>query len=181
MPNGVVVGYNTNMQGLMQFGYDLYIELKSVKSPVFLCVGSDKFVIDSLAPIVAEKLKNEYSIPAIVYGGLSYNVNRLNLMEVVCYIEAVHEGSPIVLIDATLGENVGDVEITRGVYAGLGNCLPNRKLGALSILGVVGRKIANFNLNSTRLKYIMDMADFIAKGCCLAMNKIAKDKCLKVT
>ena len=149
----------------------MYRELCKTNCPIFLCVGSDKFVIDSLAPIVAEKLKLEYNVPAIVYGGLSYNINRSNVMEAVNYIETMHSNSSIILIDASLGDNIGEIELKKGVFAGLGRCIPNRKIGNISILGIVGRKVADFNLNSTRLRYIVDMADFIAKGCYLAINK----------
>ena len=95
-------------------------------------------------------------------------------MEAVCYIETIHPSSPIVLIDATLSSNVGAILLKDGCFAGVGKCLPIKKLGNISILGVVGRKVADFNLNSTRLKIVVDMARFIAKGCFLAINKLDK-------
>ena len=168
--------YRVNGQNLLPFGYEIYNKLKGMKEPIFLCVGSDKFVIDCLGPIVAEKLKNQYNIPAIVYGGLGYNVNRTNLMEVVNYISVMHSNSSIVLIDATVDKSVGTVKITGAAFAGLGKCIPNRRIGAVSILAVVERKIANFNLNSTRLKLVVDMAEFIAKGCFLAVNRIKRER-----
>ena len=167
--------YKIVAENLMLFGYELYTQLKMVKEPIFLCVGSDKFVMDSLAPIVAEKLKNEYNIPAIVYGGLGYNINRTNIQEAVNYISVMHENSSIVLIDATVGSAVGTVSITSGAMVGVGQCIPNRRIGELSILGVVERKIAQFNLNSTRLKLIVDMAEFIARGCFLAVTRIKRE------
>lgn len=167
--------YRACSENLFGFAYSIYKELKGLKKPIFLCVGSDKFVFDSLAPIVAEKLKKEYDIPMLVYGGLSYNINANNLMEAVNYIETMHDGSSIILIDATLDKNVGEIVVTKGAFAGRGRCIPNRKIGDLSILGVVGRKVANFNLNSTSMSLIVSLADFIARGCFLAVNKIQKE------
>ena len=154
-----------------RFGYELYKKLKGEKEIVFLCVGSDKYVSDCLAPIVAEMLRHHYNIPARVYGGVRYNVNATNLMEVVHYIEAMYENAKIIMIDATLDANVGEVLIQDRAFAGMGKCLPNRPIGSLSILGVVGRRVANFNLNSTRLNLVMQMAEFIARGCYMAVRK----------
>ena len=165
------MNFKVNRENLFKFGYELLKKIKGRDKVVFLCVGSDKFVSDSLAPIVAEMLKRVYNIPAIVYGGIDYNINATNLMEVVHYIEAMQEDAMIILIDATLDVNVGEVIIRDGAFAGLGKCVPNRKLGDIAILGVVGRRYANFNLNSTRLKVIMQMAEFISKGCYLAVRK----------
>lgn len=168
--------YKTNDSELLKFGYEVYTKIKGKAKPVFLCVGSDKFVIDCLAPIVAEKLKHKYNISAFVYGGLEYNVNRTNVVEVLRYISVVHSDSSIVLIDATLDSEVGCVKVSNGAVVGLGNCLPNCKIGDLSILGVVGRRVAKIDLNSTRLRYIVDMAEFISKGCFLAVNRLEKEK-----
>lgn len=163
--------FSTDREDLLKFGYELFKRLKGKNNIVFLCVGSDKYVSDSLAPIVAEMLKRVYDIPAIVYGGIDYNVNAINLMEVVHYIEVMHDHATVVLIDATLDSCVGQVILRDKAFAGAGKCMPNRKIGDIAILGVVGKRIANFNLNSTRLKLVMQMAEFIAKGCYLAVYK----------
>lgn len=159
-----------------KFAHELYKKMKKYGKPVFLCVGSDKFVCDSLAPIVAETLRQEFNIDAYVYGGLDYNINANNLMESVCYVETVHPHSPIVLIDATLGDEVGKVSLNDGSFAGFGRSLPIKKIGTLSILGVVARKGKDFNLNSTRLKVVLDMARFISLGCHLAVEQLNKTK-----
>lgn len=168
--------YILNNDQLFQFGKDILSKIQGREKPVFLCVGSDKFVCDSLGPIVAELLKHEYDIPAYVYGGFDYNINACNVTEAIAYIETIHAGSPIILIDVTLGENVGEVVLKEGCYPALGKTLPIRKVGTISILGVVGRKVANFSLNSTRLKVIMELSRFIAKGCFLVVNYLENHK-----
>lgn len=171
--------YGLSKKDCFRFAREMSACINQGGKPVFLCVGSDKFVCDSLAPIVAEKLRHEYNLDAYIYGGLDYNINANNLMEAVNYVETMHEDSPIVLIDATLDNEVGKIKLNGGAYAGLGRCLPIRKIGAISVLGIVGRKNADFNLNSTRLKLVIDMANFISLGCFLAvyhLNKLKSDK-----
>ena len=73
-----------------KFAYSLLNKLRGKEMPVFLCVGSDKFVCDCLAPIVAEMLTKKYNIPAYVYGGLDYNINASNLTQAKNYIETIH-------------------------------------------------------------------------------------------
>lgn len=164
--------FENSREDLKNFAYTLMCKIRRDNYPVFLCVGSDKFVCDSMAPIVAELLKKKYNIKAYVYGGLDYNINANNLMEAVNYIETEHPNSTIVLIDATLGGSVGKIRLTEGSFAGLGRQLPIKKIGQLSILGVVGRNTKNFDLNSTRLKVVTDLAEFISKGCAMAVWKL---------
>jgi len=168
--------FEPQKNNLMEFSATLYRYFLNKEKPVFLCVGSDKFVADSLGPIVAEMLKKQYNIDTYVYGGIDYNVNANNLMQVVNYVETIHSQNPIVVIDATLGPNVGQVVINEGVFAGLGKCIPTCKIGQLSILGVVERKVAKFNLNSTRLHTVIKMAEFISLGCYIAFEKFNREQ-----
>lgn len=162
--------FENNVDGLKAFALELLRNIKCGDIPVFLCVGSDKFVCDSLAPMVGEMLKKRYNVRAYVYGGLDYNINAQNLMMAVNYVETMHPHSTIILIDATLDSDVGKIRLTNGSFAGLARELPIKKIGQVSVLGVVGRKNKNFDLNSTRLKVVTDLAEFIAKGCAMCVN-----------
>ena len=162
------MNYQNNRQSLKEFALEIYKIMRDKGLPIFLCVGSDKFVCDSLGPIVAEKLRHEYKIESFVYGGIDYNINAINLMEVVNYIDTIHEGRHVILIDATFGENIGQIVVNDGAFAGMGKCLPIKKIGGTSILGVIGNKGRKFNLNSTRLGNVINIADFISKGCAMA-------------
>ena len=164
--------YNCNDFDCKKFALELYRKLRKDVRPVFLCVGSDKFVCDSMAPIVGEMLTKKYNINAYVYGTLDYNINRNNLITAVNYIETNHPYSQIILIDATLGNDVGVVEITAGTFAGMGNILPIKKIGVFSILGVVGEKQKSFNLNTTSLNIVYSLSKFIAKGVAMAISSI---------
>jgi len=163
--------YKCDDEDCKKFALHLYMKLRKDIRPVFLCVGSDKFVCDSMAPIVGEMLTKKYNINAYVYGSLDYNINANNLVTAVNYIESVHPYSQIILIDATLGRDVGSVEITNGTFAGMGKILPIKKIGTFSILGVVGEKSKSFNLNTTSLNIVYTMSKFIAKGIAMAMSQ----------
>lgn len=162
--------YSLNSIEIKDFALEILRRLKPNIRPVFMCVGSDKFVCDSLAPIVSEMLTNKYNINAYVYGGLNYNINAENLMTAHNYIETEHPKSQIILIDATLGDNVGNVIISDGGFGAMGRELPIKKIGNFSILGVVGKKHKNFNLNSTKLKIVLEMSRFISKGIAMALS-----------
>lgn len=158
-----------DVSDIKKFALEIYSKLNGDSFPVFLCVGSDKVIADSLAPIVGEILVHKYNVPAYVYGGLDYNINATNLAFVTNYVECEHPRSQIILIDATLSDNVGKVIVTNGSFAGLGKILPIRKIGNFSILGVVGKKGRNFALNTTRLQLVKTLAHFIAKGIAMAL------------
>lgn len=166
--------FELNLDHLKKFAYEIVSRLKNQEKPIFLCVGSDKFVCDSMAPIVGEMLTQKYNINTFVYGGLEYNINANNVSQAINYIESRHPCNPVVVIDATLGENVGKVRIDNGSYVGLAKVLPIRKLGNFSILGVVGKNHKNFDLNSTRLQVVMSLAKFISKGIAMSMDYLEK-------
>ena len=144
-------------------------KIKPENSVVFMRVGSDKYVADSLGPIVAEILKKRYMISTYVYGGLDYNINATNLTECYKYIKTIHPYSQIVLIDATLGDNIGEIFLTEGAYAGMGKVLPLQKFGDWSILGVVGKKGRDFRLNTVKLQKIIEMAELISQAVFMAL------------
>lgn len=168
--------FSLDKVGQKKFVLSLFEMLRGKEMPVFLCVGSDKFVSDSLAPIVSELLIKKYNIPAYVYGGLDYNINATNLTQAINYIETMHPRNPIVLIDATLGEHVGKVLLTSGGFCGMGKILPLKKVGDISILGVVGKNHKNFDLNSTRLSLVVSQAKFISQTIAFVTNKLFVEK-----
>lgn len=166
----------TGKSNVKELAFEIYKGLNKNTVPVFLCIGCDKFVCDSLAPIVAENLKHRYGVCAFVYGGLDYNITSENLSEALNYITTQHDGAQIVVVDATLGETLGEIKLTKWCYPALAKTLPTRRVGDLSILGVVGKKTADFNLNSTRLKVVMSMADDISLAIAMALSIFPKHR-----
>jgi len=140
--------------------------LPSKYKPVFLCVGTDRVVCDSLGAITGELLKNKYNINAYIYGDLDFNINAENLEKTIGHIKKIHPNSPIVLIDAILGnlDEVGFVKYyPQGAYA-KGEFHKGVYVGDYSILAVVGAKgIDGLNiLKNVKLKNIVLQAEFIA-------------------
>ena len=154
-------------ENVCQIADEVKSRINTLITPVFMCVGSDKFVADSLGPIVAEICKKRYGIGAYVYGGLDYNINAINLKESYDYIKTIHPSSQVIFIDASLGDNVGEIIVGDGAFAGMGKTLPTIKMGDISILGVVGKKAGDFRINSVKLKSILNMSEVISKSLAL--------------
>ena len=164
-----MVDFNINLNKIDSVSSEIKNKINTKIKPVFMCVGSDKYVADSLGPIVGEMLKKKYNINAYVYGSLDYNINAKNLNLCYNYIRTIHPRSQVIVIDATLGEDVGNIKITDGVYAGMGNIIPTQKFGDLSVLGVVGKAGKDFRLNSVKMQLIVEMSKIISEAlymCC---------------
>ena len=142
--------------------------------PVFLCVGSDKVIGDSVGVLVGELLNKKYQISGYVYGDLDNCVTAHNLNETIRNIKKDHPYSPIVVVDSVLGETheIGSVKcypypsIPGGAYN------KGTMVGDYSILGVVDVKgIDSLSLiKSVKLKNVIKIANFIAESIFRAYN-----------
>ncbi len=138
------------------------------KKPIFICIGSDLVLGDSLGPLVGTFLKNR-NIGSYIYGTLNFPITAKEVEYAGTYLKQMHPNSITIAIDAAIGEDddVGIIRILdKGLKPGLG---VNKKLGTvgdLSIVGVVaGKSKDNFNLfNLTRLNLVYKMAEVIASG-----------------
>ena len=78
------------------------------RTPVILCIGSDKFIFDALGAIVGQLLVAA-NVKAYVYGTLDKPVNALNLERVYSFIRKKHFGSPVLAVDRRRGrKNLGE-------------------------------------------------------------------------
>lgn len=139
---------------------------------IFLCIGTDKFISDSLGPIVGNFLSKTISPNYFVYGTLKYPIHAMNLEENIKYIKKKHPNDKIVAIDASLGDkgSVGKISIKKApLYPGkgVGKVLP--PVGDISIVGIVD-VYDSIPLNSVRLGFIFDIAEVIAKSIQLALK-----------
>lgn len=113
--------------------------------PVFMCIGSDKVVGDSLGVLVGEMLRHNPSLKNRVFGHLDTPITRLNLKESIRHIKSIYPNAPVIVIDAVLGdvEEVGNIKTyPKGIIAG-GEFGKGEKVGDFSILGVVCTKGVN--------------------------------------
>lgn len=76
------------------------------KEIVFVCVGNYKIWYDSFAPCFAETLRKT-NINCYVYGGENSIVPD-NLLEYMSFIERVHAGALIIVVDNCIVDGVGD-------------------------------------------------------------------------
>lgn len=135
---------------------------------IFLCIGSDHYVGDSLGPLVGTMLK-ENQIPYRVYGTLESPVHALNLKSTLKEINKQFVKPLIVSIDACLGDQnqVGYVIFKEGPLLpgkALEKTLP--EVGDYHIKGMVNYidslPTSQF-LNDTRLYTVMNLAKTIVK------------------
>ena len=141
---------------------------KDNKKPIFICIGSDLVLGDSLGPLVGTFLKNK-NLNAYIYGTLSFPITAKEVEYARTYLKQIHPNSISIAIDAAIGnqDDVGLIRvINKGLKPGLGVDKNLGTVGDLSIVGIVASKsVQNYNLfNLTRLNLIYKMAGTIADG-----------------
>jgi putative sporulation protein YyaC len=136
------------------------------KSPVIVCIGTDRSTGDSLGPLVGSKLKKKRT-SLHVYGTLDDPVHAVNLEEQLAVIKQRHLNPFVVGVDACLGRinNVGVISLGQGPLkpgAGVKKQLP--AVGDIHITGIVNVSglMEYFVLQNTRLNLVMKMADTIS-------------------
>lgn len=138
------------------------------KKPIFICIGSDLVLGDSLGPLVGTFLKNK-NIQSYIYGTLNFPITAKEVEYARTYLKQMHPSSIAIAIDAAVGtaDDVGLVRVlNKGIKPGLG---VNKNLGTVGDLGIVGivagKSLQNHNLfNLTRLNLIYKMAEKISNG-----------------
>lgn len=138
------------------------------KKPIFVCIGSDLVLGDSLGPLVGTFLKNK-GVKSYVYGTLNFPITAKEVEYARTYLKQMHPDSIIIAIDAAIGnaDDVGLIKIVnKGLKPGLGVDKNLGMVGDYSIIGVVaGKSLQNYNLfNLTRLNLIYKMAEQISAG-----------------
>ena len=136
--------------------------------PIFICVGSDLVLGDSLGPLVGTFLRSR-KISSYVYGTLNYPITAKEVEYARTYLKQMHPSSIAIAIDAAVGEqeDIGLIRVVnKGLKPGLGVDKNLGTIGDVSIIGVVaGKSMQNHNLfNLTRLNLVYKMAKIIADG-----------------
>lgn len=166
--------YSFNLYNSMAPG-GICLSLKKIlpsftSSPVFLCIGSDLSVGDSLGPVTGTKLKEKLSnLNCYVYGTLAKPITAHEVKYMNEFLKATHPDSPIIAIDAAVGiaGDIGLIKIAkRGIKPGSGANKKLCKVGDVSIMGIVAeRSVFNYSLfSATRLNVIYKMAEIISEG-----------------
>lgn len=141
---------------------------KTKRTPLFVCVGSDLVLGDSLGPLIGTMLTKR-NVNAYIYGTLNSPITAKEILCAKTHLKMLHPNAFIIAIDAAVGnsEDVGIIKVSnRGLKPGLGVDKNLGVIGDCSIIGVVaGKSLQNYNLfNLTRLNLIYKMAETITSG-----------------
>ncbi|APM41136.1 spore protease YyaC [Clostridium kluyveri] len=148
---------------------EIFPIVKSKRTIVILCIGTDRSTGDSLGPIVGDKLKFLVRNRVALYGNLQYPVHAKNISDIITEINSKYNNPFTIAIDACLGniQNVGKIILeSKPLHPGsaMNKSLP--KVGDLSITGIVNicGAMEFMVLQNTRLFTVMQLADTISKG-----------------
>lgn len=114
------------------------------KLRIFICIGSNKIIGDSLGPLVGTYLKSKFNNNIIVYGDITNPVNFNSIDRILQEIRRKYNEKTVrILIDAALGKNVGSIVInSKELNVGIGLNKAKKINGDISIKGIVGK---NYN------------------------------------
>lgn len=118
--------------------------------PIFLCIGSDRHILDCLGPLVGSMLTD--TCPDIdVCGTLAEPLHARNLVSRMTSIQRAHPGRIHVAIDASMGSDseIGTIRLHQGPLLP-GKALSKRlpPVGHYSITGVVSTRSDRHRLRS---------------------------------
>ena len=141
---------------------------QNTERPIFICIGSDLILGDSLGPLVGTMLKSR-GAKSFVYGTLNFPITAKEVEYASTHLKQMHPNTISIAIDAAVGnaDDIGLIKVcNKGLKPGLG---VNKNLGVvgdLSIIAVVAAKsLQNTHLfNLTRLNLVYKMAETICKG-----------------
>lgn len=148
---------------------EIFPIVKSKRTIIILCIGTDRSTGDSLGPIVGDKLKFLVRNGVALYGNLQYPVHAKNISNIINEINSKYTNPFTIAIDACLGniQNVGKIILeSKPLHPGsaMNKSLP--QVGDLSITGIVNicGAMEFMVLQNTRLFTVMQLADIISKG-----------------
>lgn len=130
---------------------------------VFVCIGSDLSIGDSLGPIVGSELED---LGFNVIGTLKYPLHGLNLRDRLKTELALSGDKIVISIDACIGakRSVGGFEVRKGpIHPGRGLGKKLTKIGDYSIAGIVSSQspFDFFHDQVIHLSFVMEMAKVI--------------------
>ena len=141
---------------------------------IFLCIGTNKVIGDSLGPIVGtnlEKMLNGNE-NIKVFGNMKNPINALNVKENIEYINKVYVDKYIIVIDSAVSDKnlIGEIFITKNkTILGKGTDNKISEIGDLSIKCSVSKNqnngIKNFEaLNNVPKEFVSNLAEIVSLG-----------------
>lgn len=163
---------------------------KQNKNIIFLCIGTNKVIGDSIGPIVGTNLKNDLknnlkfkgdfnieNTSIKIIGDMSNNISYNNIEDNIKNIKNSSEDNFIIVIDSALSSenNIGKIFVhNRGLKYAESLKRKNEIIGDMSIKAVVGKNTQNRFKNFKILKNIssqrvITMSNIVSKGIIDAM------------
>lgn len=115
------------------------------EAPIFVCIGSDRHLLDCLGPMIGTMLQDR--LPhLIIYGNLDHPLHARNLIREMISIKNRHPDRKFIAIDAAVGEEeeIGRIQLRPGAI------LPGRAVaknlpavGDYSLTAIVEKRSAN--------------------------------------
>lgn len=174
----IIHNFNYTVDGVPSSMGDTIARLLELdeKPPIILCIGSDKFTVDCLGPIVGDMLNKNYKLPTFIYGGLRRTVTARNLEIAKEFISLMHPNRKLLVVDACVGQTneFGLIKVVNdGIFPGIAVGKNLEKIGDISILGVVAERTFNYKklLYSTKLNTVIEIAEVISKSIFEAFSK----------
>ena len=139
---------------------------------IFLCIGTNKVVGDSIGPIVGNSLKCMENDFVQIYGTIENTLNFRNAKEIIERLQVDSMNPFFVTIDAALSEsnNKGDIVLSEG-YIKIGKALQKSICfySNVNIKCVVGKSYKEKERNLTELRKVslqetIKMADIVSNG-----------------
>ena len=133
------------------------------RQKVYLCLGTDKLVFDSLGPIVGSLLKADDRCDGYVYGTIAEPVTALQVEKAIEFIRRFHVGAEVIVIDSAIGkkEEVGKIKtFDKGLRPALGIDRQMAPVGDKSIMGIITTKdnVKQPSACNVKLSQVYDMA-----------------------
>ncbi len=160
----------------------LVSDIKKDNQLVILCIGSDRSTGDCLGPLIGHKLSMCGLSGAHIYGTLQNPVHAANIQSTIDAIYDKYDNPFILAIDASLGtrKHVGYYTLGQGpLIPGLGVNRTLPPVGNLHITGIVNYSglFDEMLLQTTRLSFVMELADNITSGINMAITRYNHIKC----
>lgn len=138
------------------------------KDPLFLCIGSDRHILDCFAPLIGTMLTD--MVPGIcLYGTLDKPLHAKNMIKELHEIQKIYPNRLEIAIDASLGLNtdIGYIKLKDdSLIPGKAFAKNLPPIGQISFIGIVGARIDRYSvssINSGSLAHVYHMAVLAAE------------------
>lgn len=160
-----MIFFSNRKKPVLELQYVLPVNLHK-NDVVFVCIGSDLTIGDSLGPLVGSELEK---LGYHVIGTLDKPLHGTNLKQRFKTEMPSYEKKIVIAVDACLGgkNEVGQFEVRKGpIYPGAGIGKSLMKIGDFSIAAIVSSAgpFEFFKTREIRLSFVMNMAMQIVSG-----------------